>query len=314
MKNQQAERTSYFYFDYESNTKLYGRNNKKKRKFIYDNDELHDDFEFSDEIRPLPSHVRKARIRGETQWRREIERLEQENALPIESPGSQPDWHWYAERGIPDSVDRAQRYMYTHHYGVVLDDEYVEKLDSEDLTLLARSTVPTTMIEIAMTSTDLKKQFIRALLRTMERNHIAGWQHTTLEQIIDSNSQWMLHMASQSEAVSEDEQTSTDTYNTWLMRYTPGVGFTTDENPTEVTYGICKGCCQYMPINAKCVSVTNGANLNNPVVPDCRIIGPRTHCYMTRRMHTELSILGRECGITPVLHHIARYLVHDANN
>ena len=31
-------------------------------------------------------------------------------------------------------------------------------------------------------------------------------------------------------------------------------------------------------------------------------------------MHTELSIVGRECGITPVLHHVADYLVHDANN
>ena len=49
---------------------------------------LRDDFEFSDEIRSLPPHTREARIRGETQWRREIERLEHENALPIEDPGS----------------------------------------------------------------------------------------------------------------------------------------------------------------------------------------------------------------------------------
>ena len=64
---------------------------------------------------------------------REIERLEHENALPIEDPGSQPDWQWYAGQGMPNSVDWARGCMHTHHYGVVLDDEDVEKLDSEDL-------------------------------------------------------------------------------------------------------------------------------------------------------------------------------------
>ena len=126
---------------------------------------LRDDFEFSDEIRPMPSHIREARIRGETQWRREIERLEQENALPIEDPGSQPDWQWYAGQGMPDSVDRARRYMYTHHCGVVLDDKDVEKLDSEDLKQLARRTVPMTVIKIAMSNDG--KANIRSFVRPM---------------------------------------------------------------------------------------------------------------------------------------------------
>ena len=108
------------------------------------------------------------RIRGEQQWRNHIQLMEQENRLPIINPGSEPEWNELLRQGIADSADQARRYAYTHHLGVVLDNNEVDALTYEDVALLARGKVSRDMIMMAMTTRHLRKQFIEVMLSTME--------------------------------------------------------------------------------------------------------------------------------------------------
>ena len=123
---------------------------------------------------------RAGRIRGEQQWRICIQQMEQDNKLPIINPGSEPEWNQLLRDGIADSADQARHYAYTHYLGVVLDNDEVDALTYEDVAILARGKVSRAMITMAMTTRHLRKQFIKVLLSTMERNEMFVPIHTTI--------------------------------------------------------------------------------------------------------------------------------------
>ena len=173
--------------------------------------------------------------------------MEQENELPIINPGSQPNWNQLMRDGIPDFGDQARHYAYTHYLGVVLNDDEVDALTYEDMAIMARGKVSRDMITMAMTSRHLRKQFIKVLLSTMERNEMFVPTHTTIRRLVDKFRQ------------NRDDfeegfgtQTGLNTYSLYLMRYHPFTGFTHDLEPTNIEYGICQGCKDHMPVNAKC--------------------------------------------------------------
>ena len=108
------------------------------------------------------------------------------------------------------------------------------------------------MIMMAMTSRHMRKQFIEVLLSTLERNRIYVPTHTTIALLVDR----IRHHREDFES-EFGEQTDINTYKLYLMRYHPFTGFTQDPEPTSIEYGICQGCKDHMPVNARCTRVIN---------------------------------------------------------
>ena len=212
--------------------------------FVDINDDL------SRELAYMSPAEQAGRIRGEKQWRDIIHHMERENRLPIENPGSQPDWIQLMRDGIPDTGDQTRHYAYTHYLGVVLDTSEVDALTFEDLALLAQGKVSRAMIMMAMKQRRQRKKFIQVLLSTLEQNEIYVPTHTTIALLVDRIRQHREDFETEF-----GEQTDVNTYELYLMRYHPFIGFMRDSEPTSIEYGICHGCKDHMPVNAKCTRV-----------------------------------------------------------
>ena len=106
--------------------------------------------DLSHELKFMSPAERAGRIKGEQQWRCVVSDMEERNKLPIENPGSQPEWLQLMREGIPDSADQARHYAYTHHLGVVLDPAELRALTFDDLAILAQGKVSRSMLMMAM--------------------------------------------------------------------------------------------------------------------------------------------------------------------
>ena len=105
--------------------------------------------ELSRELEHMSPTERTGRIKGEQQWRCVVNDMEERNKLPIENPGSQPDWLQLMREGIPDSADQARHYRYSHYLGVVLDPDELRALTFDDLAVLAQGKVSRSMLMMA---------------------------------------------------------------------------------------------------------------------------------------------------------------------
>ena len=124
------------------------------------------------------------RQRGEAKWREAIAALELQEALPILDPGSVSYWREPFHGFVPDEGESTLYCEFTHHLGVIIDD--CDEVSLRDLATLAQGTVPTEMLNLAMTTPQKKRQFIKVLLQTMERNGVFAPEHTTVTQVIKS--------------------------------------------------------------------------------------------------------------------------------
>ena len=75
------------------------------------------------------------------------------------------------------------------------------------------------------------------------------------------------------------------------MRYHPFTGFTQDPEPTDIEYGICQGCKDYMPVNAKCTRATNPGLLRH--LEGCESVGPKMECFVPQYLRKEIDLLQR---------------------
>ena len=132
----------------------------------------------------LTDHEKIGRQRGEAKWREAIVALELQEALPILDPGSVPYWRESFHGFVPDRGKSTLCYEFTHHLGVIIDN--CKEVSMRDLATLAQGTVPTEMLNLAMTTPQKKRQFIKVLLQTMERNGVFVPEHTTITQVIRS--------------------------------------------------------------------------------------------------------------------------------
>ena len=73
------------------------------------------------------------------------------------------------------------------------------------------------------------------------------------------------------------------------MRYHPFTGFTQDPEPTSIEYGICQGCKDHMPVNAKCTRVTNAGFLRP--LEFCESVGPKMECFVPQHLRKEIDLL-----------------------
>ena len=261
------------------------------------------------ELQGMLQEERQDRLRGERQWRIEIELLEREGKLPIEAPGAQPNWDQFLRAGVPDYGDISRHYAYTHYLGVVLDDEQIGALDIADLAILAQGTVTEAMLWTAMNSPRAKKQFIQVLLQTMERNNIFIPPHTTIRRVLDV---FRYERADFSEALYD--QVSMNKYNIYLMRYTPFAGFTSNPEATEIEYGICQGCKCMMPVKAKCTRVTNSGPRGRHDIQRCQSVGPHMECFVPQHYRKQIDLAMATMNLQPeIMSTIAKYAMKEAN-
>ena len=191
------------------------------------------------------------RKRGEVKWREEIVALEQQGKLPLLHPGSLPDWNDTFHIIVPDWGNTIRHCEFTHHLGVII--EQFDEVSLRDLATLAQGTVTTEMLNLAMTTPQKKRQFIKVLLQTMERNGVFVPEHTTITQMLKSFRYGRVDFKEAlDECLVED-----NLYSLHLMRHDATWGFKCDDAPTIVEHGMCQGCRDLMPAEAKCVHVTN---------------------------------------------------------
>ena len=73
------------------------------------------------------------------------------------------------------------------------------------------------------------------------------------------------------------------------MRYHPFAGFMRDSEPTSIEYGICQGCKDHMPVNARCTRVIN-AGFFRPL-QYCESVGPKMECFVPQHLRKEIDLL-----------------------
>ena len=267
--------------------------------------DIENDQDFLNEIQDLSQEERAIRRRGERQWRDGIRVLHHENKLPINQPGSQPQYIEAERLGIADFGDRDKYYKYTHHLGVVIDDQVLDNIRYRDLVTLAQGTVTEWSIQKALESNVLKGQFIRALLKAMERNNIFIPEHTSIDRVIES---FKYERVDFSESIYDVTTTARDTYEIFQMRFNKFSGFSVDSEPTIVEYAICQGCQDYMPVEARCVNIMNCGFRRRRDYKKCQSIGPRAECFILKDIIPEISKIVLKFNLDrKLLNHIAEY-------
>ena len=262
--------------------------------------------DLSRELEHMSPTERTGRIKGEQQWRCVVHDTEERNELPIENPGSQPDWLQLMREGIPDSADQARHYRYTHYRGVVLDPDELRALTFDDLAVLAQGKVSRSMLMMATRRKSQRARFIEALLGTLERNEIYIPAHTTIALLVKSIRE------QQGEYETEiGFQTDVNMYELYLMRYHPFLGFIRATNPTVIEYGICQGCKDLMPVNAMCARVTNAGFLRPRQY--CESVGPKMEYFVPQQLRKEIDLLQKHPQLQNHCRQIAEYLVPVAN-
>ena len=121
---------------------------------------------FQEELEMLDAPARRDRMRGEQQWRDAVDEMEADDALPVQNPGSIPNWEPLMLSGRADWGDITRYYRDTHCLGVLVDDESLRVLTMNDYHVLAQGMVTKSLIQKAISGRiEIKRQFVTAMLK-----------------------------------------------------------------------------------------------------------------------------------------------------
>ena len=176
-------------------------------------------------------------------------------------------------------IEQNPNLFFTKYQGAVLDDEIVEKFDYEDLSTLTWGCVLPNAIRRALSSTDRKKQLIRAALEALERNHIYTIQPSTIDWVKHEIAWHGIDETDIKQGINElnNYGMADDNYRSmYLIRENPTRGFYCEAQPTRLKFGICQGCLRGVPIGAPC---PKGLHNTTEERAHCRSEGPRRECF-----------------------------------
>ena len=151
-------------------------------------------------------------------------------------------------------------------------EEAVDRVTLFDLLRMSVETVPLATIHHALSSREMKKSFIQALLKALELNNLYTAQHKKIEDIVRDIARG--YQRRPRDALDEGEYQGNNCYHTVLIRTNDQGLFECDDEPTVVEYGICQGCLFQVPLETKCPFITNRPDYDHPYNL-CRTIGPK---------------------------------------
>ena len=171
---------------------------------------------------------------------------------------------------LAEAMKRHPHLRTTKHLGVILDDDEVRELSLLDMEAMTVGLVsPGTLRRVMNSPLPIKKQFIRAALEAMERNHFISFEPSTIG--------WVLIQLSVEEFTEYDvrdgiiaigDQPKGNSFKVFLIRQDTTGRFYCDQDPTILPFGICQGCRYGMPTTQACpnASITPTALRHQPCV------------------------------------------------
>ena len=260
------------------------------------------------ELERLDAPARRDRERGERQWRNAVDELEDDDCLPVNNPGSIPNWIPLLRAGRPDWGDITRYYRGTHYLGVLIDDESLRSLTMEDYHVLAQGMVTEDLIrKVIAGDFELKRQFAKAMLKALELNEIYIPTHTSIKRVVDELRRDPPDLL---ETINDPDGGDRCFHDLHLLIDCPILGLRTNDIPTPVEFAICQGCKNYMPLHTRCVLLTNDTAERATNV--CGL-GPHREYYVPPTVERNVKLVMKEKGLPELAGRVHQFLVYPSN-
>ena len=263
---------------------------------------------FQRELEMLDAPARQDRLRGEQQWRDAVDEMEADDALPVHNPGSIPNWNPLMLSGQANWGDITRYYRDTHYMGVLVDDDSLRILTTNDYHVLAQGMVTESLIRKVIAGVfEIKRQFATAMLKALEMNEIYIPTHTSIKRVVDELRKERTNLL---ETISEPDGGDRCFHELYLLVECPILGLRTTDVPTPVEFAICQGCKNYMPLHARCVLETN--DTAQKATAACKL-GPHREYYVPPTVEKNTKMVMKAMGLPELTERVQQFLVYPSN-